>query len=68
MQRPPSATRRNGFLARPSAMTMWVPPAVAILPASTLVRMPPRESSEAAPPAMASMAGVMRSTTAICRA
>ena len=48
------AMRRSGFApGRPSAITMWVPPAVAILAASILVRMPPRESSEAAPPAMA---------------
>ena len=49
-------------------MTMWVPPAAAIFPASTLVRMPPRERSEPAPPAIASMAGVMRSTTGMWRA
>ena len=68
VQRPPSATVRRGFIRRPSAMTMCVPPAVAIWAASILVRMPPRESSEAAPPAMASIAGVMRSTTGMCRA
>ena len=33
--------------------------AVAILPASILVRMPPRDSSEAAPPAIASISGVI---------
>jgi hypothetical protein len=33
--------------------------------ASILVRMPPRENSEAAPPAIASMAGVTRSTSRI---
>ena len=49
-------------------MIMCVPPAVAILPASILVRMPPRDSSEAAPPAIASIAGVMRSTTGMCSA
>jgi hypothetical protein len=32
---------------------------VAILPASILVRMPPRDSSEAAPPAIASISGVI---------
>ena len=36
---------------------------VAILPASILVCMPPRESSEPAAPAIASIAGVMRSTS-----
>ena len=49
-------------------MTMWMPLTVAILPASILVRMPPRDRSEPAPPAIASIAGVMRSTTAMCRA
>ena len=44
-------------------MIMAVPAAVAILPASSLVRMPPRDSSEAAAPAIASISGVMRSTT-----
>jgi hypothetical protein len=34
-------------------------------PASILVRMPPRDSSDAAPPAMASISGVMRGTTGI---
>ena len=38
-------------------MTMTVPAAVAILPASILVCMPPRESSEPAAPAIASIAG-----------
>ena len=48
---------------RPEAITIWVPPWVAILPASILVCMPPRESSEPAAPAIASIAGVMRSTS-----
>ena len=43
----------------PSAMIMCVPAAVAILPASILVRMPPRDSSEPAPPAIASISGVI---------
>ena len=38
------------------------PPAVAMRAASILVRMPPRDSSEAAPPAIASISGVTRST------
>ena len=44
-------------------MIIAVPAAVAILPASSLVRMPPRDSSEAAAPAIASISGVMRSTS-----
>ena len=50
---------------RPDAITMWVPAVVAILPASILVCIPPRDSSEPALPAIASMPGVMRSTTGI---
>ena len=52
----------------PEAITMAVPPPTAILAASTLVRMPPRDSSEPASPAMASISGVMRGTTGIRRA
>ena len=48
---------------RPDAITIWVPAWVAILPASILVCMPPRDSSEPAAPAIASIAGVMRSTS-----
>ena len=44
-------------------MTMWVPAEVAIRAASILVRMPPRDSSDAAPPAIASISGVTLSTT-----
>jgi hypothetical protein len=44
-------------------MIIAVPAASAILPASILVRMPPRDSSDAAPPAIASISGVMASTT-----
>ena len=44
-------------LSWPLAITMVVPPAVAILPASILVCMPPRDSSEPAAPAIASIAG-----------
>ena len=46
-------------------MTIAVPAAVAILPASILVCMPPRDSSEPAAPAIASISGVMRSTVSI---
>ncbi len=62
---PPSATRAIGWAIRPSAITMWAPPAAAMRAASILVRMPPREASEAAPPAIASIRGVTRSTSAI---
>ena len=52
----------------PAVMIMAVPAAVAILPASSLVRMPPRDSSDAGPPAIASISGVMRSTSGTKRA
>ncbi|MND05532.1 hypothetical protein D3C83_263800 [compost metagenome] len=41
---------------------MVVPAAVAILPASILVSMPPLESSDPALPAIASISGVIFST------
>ena len=44
---------------------MCVPAVVAIFAASILVRMPPRDNSEAAPPAIASISAVTRSTTGI---
>src|SRR5580700_9316326 len=61
----PSAIDCSGLSIRPEAITMWVPAVVAILPASILVRMPPRESCEPASPAIASTSGVMRGTSAI---
>ncbi len=60
----PAAIACRGWSIRPDAITMWVPPVVAILPASILVCMPPRDSSELAVPAIASISGVIRSTTA----
>ena len=53
---------------RPSAITMCAPAEVAMRAASILVRMPPRDSSDAAPPAIASISGVTRSTTGSNRA
>ena len=47
-------------------MIIAVPAEVAILPASSLVLMPPREISDAAAPAMASISGVIFSTMAKC--
>ena len=68
VQGPPSAIRAIGWATRPSAITMYAPPAPAMRAASILVRMPPRDASEAAPPAIASICGVNRSTTGISRA
>ncbi len=53
----------SGCVTRPDAITIWVPAVVAILPASILVCMPPRDSAEAAAPAIASISGVMRGTS-----
>ena len=71
VQGAPSAIALSGWAMRPDAITMWVPAAVAIFAASILVRMPPRDSSEPAAPAIATISGVMRSTSgtafAVCR-
>jgi len=53
------------WLAAEDTGVIAVPAAVAILPASSLVRMPPRDSSDSAAPAIASICGVMRSTSGI---
>src|SRR5262249_56883218 len=63
VQRAPSAIALSGCATRPDAITMCVPPCVTILAASILVCMPPRESSEPAAPAIASILGVMHSTS-----
>src|SRR5215467_2585878 len=63
VQRTPLAIASSGCAMRPDAMTICVPACVAILAASILVCMPPRESSEPAAPAIASMPGVMYSTS-----
>ena len=53
----------NGCSILPEAISICVPPVVAIFAASTLVRMPPRESSDSASPATASISEEMLSTT-----
>src|SRR5213083_1476972 len=63
VQRAPPAIAASGCATRPDAITMCVPPWVAILAASILVCMPPRDSSEPAAPAIASIPGVMHSTS-----
>src|SRR5262249_36132923 len=62
VQGAPSATACNGCSMRPDAITMWVPAVVAILPASILVSMPPRDNSDPLAPAIASISALMRST------
>src|SRR5579883_3437135 len=65
VQRPPSAIAASGWVILPEAISMWVPAVVAILAASILVRMPPRDSSDPAAPAIASISLVTDSTTGI---
>ena len=59
VQGAPSPSARSGCSPLPDAMTMCVPAATAILAAASFVTMPPRESSVAASPAIASISGVM---------
>ena len=65
VQRPPSAMTASGCSILPEAISICVPPVVAILAASILVRMPPRDSSDPAAPAIASISEVMVSTAGI---
>src|SRR6201982_2175325 len=65
VQRPPSAMACSGCSILPEAISIWVPAVVAILAASILVYMPPRDSSDSAAPAMASISDVTDSTTGI---
>ena len=46
VQRPPSAIACNGCSILPDAISIWVPAMVAILAASILVNIPPRDSSD----------------------
>src|SRR6201991_4439392 len=64
-QRPPSAVACKGCPILPDAITICVPLMVAILAASILVYMPPRDSSDSAAPAMASISDVTDSTIGI---
>ena len=65
---PLPASAASGLSTLPDAMTIWVPPDTAILAASILVTMPPRDSSEPTSPAMASIAGVISRTSSSRRA
>ena len=55
----PSIRAPSAPTARPSAIAMRQPAAMAMRPAISLVTMPPLDSSEAAVPPIASMAGVI---------
>src|SRR6185369_10101676 len=63
VQRPPSAMACNGCSILPDAISICVPAVVAILAASILVYMPPRDSSDSAAPAIASISELTDSTT-----
>src|SRR5262249_57448526 len=62
---PPAAIACSGLSTAPGAITMWTPEAVAILPASIFVCMPPRERPEPAAPAMASTSDVIFATSGV---
>jgi len=65
VQRPPSDIACSGCSILPDAISIWVPAVVAILAASILVYMPPRDSSDSAAPAIASISDVTDSTIGI---
>src|SRR5688572_33035171 len=66
VERAPAAIAASGWSTWPEAITMWAPAVVTILPASILVTMPPRESSEPDAPAIASISAVTRVTRGMC--
>src|SRR5450631_2295901 len=65
VQRPPSAIACSGCSILPDAISIWVPAVVAIFAASILVYMPPRDSSDSAAPAIASISAVTDFTIGI---
>src|SRR6266700_4180856 len=65
VQRPPSDIACSGCSILPDAISIWVPPVVAILADSILVRMPPRDNSDSAAPAIASISEVTDSTIGV---
>src|SRR6201999_2327182 len=65
VQRPPSDMACSGCSILPEAISIWVPAVVAILAASILVYMPPRDNSDSAAPAIASISEVTDSTIGI---
>src|SRR6202171_6107663 len=65
VQRPPSAMACSGCSILPDAISIWVPAVVAIFAASILVYMPPRDSSDSAAPAIASISDEKDSTIGI---
>src|ERR1700748_3959026 len=65
VQRPPAAIACSGCSILPDAISIWVPAVVAILAASILVYMPPRDNSDSAAPAIRSISEVTDSTIGI---
>src|SRR5437899_13109399 len=65
VQRPPSAIACRGCSILPDAISICVPDVVAIFAASILVYMPPRDSSDSAAPAIASISDATDSTIGI---
>src|SRR4030081_1285701 len=65
VQRPPPAMACSGCSILPDAISIWVPAEVAIFAASILVNMPPRDNSDSAAPAIASLSEVTDSTNGI---
>jgi hypothetical protein len=65
VQRPPSAIACSGCSILPEAISICVPEVVAIFAASILVNMPPRDNSDPAAPAIASISEVTDSTIGI---
>src|SRR5712692_2456384 len=65
VQRPPSDIACSGCSIVPDAISMCVPAVVAIFAASILVRIPPRDNSDSAAPAIASISDVTVSTIGI---
>src|SRR3954467_8640605 len=65
VQRPPCAIACSGCSILPEAISIGVRAEVAIFAASILVNMPPRDNSDSAAPAIASMSAVTDLTIGI---
>ena len=62
VQGAPASSARSGRSTAPSLIAIAQPARVAVRAAISLVFMPPRDSAEPAPPAIASIAGVIAVT------
>ena len=68
VERASSSSAASGRSTAPLAITMWQPAAIACLAAAIFVTIPPAADGVPTSPAIASICGVMRSTTGIHRA